>query len=346
MCERCAAAGFDVAAVVGRDRSRTEARAAAFGVPVAFTSIDEALGLDGIAAVTIATPPNTHCELALRAIEAGKHVLCEKPLARDAAEGREMLAAAEKAGVVHLLGTEFRFDPGQATLARAVRAGMVGEPRLAAFILHVPMLADPSADLPAWWADIDAGGGWIGAHGSQIIDQIRATLGEFEAVRASLVSVAGPTMTADNGFVVHFRMRSGAVGIMQSTASDWGPMLIETRVAGNLGTAWIEGVGARVQLADVSGTHVVPVGDDLPTGRMEPLPEGTIRSAYEQMTAHGLDLVPYTRLAEIFAGLIAGRTTSDDPRAGTFEDGVAAMEVLDAIRLSSRERRWVLTSDG
>ena len=57
-------------------------------------------------------------------------------------------------------------------------------------MLHVPLLADPSAEVPEWWADSDQGGGWLGAHGSQVIDQIRVTLGEFESVCASLPHVA------------------------------------------------------------------------------------------------------------------------------------------------------------
>ena len=175
-------------ALVGRDPERTARRAAAVGVPCACTSFDEALALPGVDAVTIATPPHTHAALALHAIRQGKHVLCEKPFARDATEARTMLAAAEHAGVVHLLGTEFRFDTGQALLAQAVHDGAVGEPRLAMFVLHVPVLADPDARLPDWWADAAQGGGWLGAHGSQVIDQIRVTLGEFAAVTASVVA--------------------------------------------------------------------------------------------------------------------------------------------------------------
>ena len=69
---------------------------------------------------------------------------------------------------------------------------------MATFLLHVPLLADPSAEVPEWWADRGQGGGWLGAHGSQLIDQIRVTLGEFESVAASLPHVAGPAMTAED----------------------------------------------------------------------------------------------------------------------------------------------------
>src|SRR5262245_16184422 len=245
------AAGFDVAALVGRDAGKTAERAQRFGVPRALASFEEALALPGVDAGAIATPPHTHAALARAALAAGRHVLCEKPFARDAAEARELLAAAEKAGVVHLLGTEFRFDAGQATMAQALAEGAVGAPRLAIYLMHVPILADPAADPPGWWADAAQGGGWLGAHGSQVIDQIRFALGDFEGVSASLGTLAPRRgMTSDDLFVVHFRLRSGLVGTLQSSCGDWGPWLVESRVCGPRGSVWIDGLSAAVHLAD------------------------------------------------------------------------------------------------
>jgi predicted dehydrogenase len=335
------AAGFEVAALVGRDPAKTVDRARMFGIPSALTSLDEALGLDDIDAVTVATPPHTHADIALAAIDAGKHVLCEKPFARDAAEGRKVLAAARQAGVIHLLGCEFRWDPGQATLVRAVASGAIGAPRMATFLLHVPLLADPSAEVPEWWADRDQGGGWLGAHGSQLIDQIRVTLGEFRSVSASLPQVAERGMTAEDAFVIHFRMESGAVGTLQSTSGDLGPPIVITRVVGSRGTAWIEGVGSTVKVADREGTRTVPVSDDLPTGSGPPLPGGLVTTAYERMISHGMDFSPYTRLAEILRCRIEGSPPPAGPAAADFTDGVRQMAVLDAIRRSAAEQAWI-----
>src|SRR5258706_4092098 len=91
-------AGFKVAGLVGTDLARTRERAAANGVPEAFADLGKAIDATGADVVAISTPPFTHCELSIQALEAGCHVLCEKPFARDAAEARAMLAAAEKAG--------------------------------------------------------------------------------------------------------------------------------------------------------------------------------------------------------------------------------------------------------
>jgi predicted dehydrogenase len=331
------AAGFDVLALVGRDPKKTAERAEQFGVPLAVMSLDQAIDLPQVDAVTIATPPHTHAKLALAAIGAGKHVLCEKPFARNASEAGEVLAAATSAGIVHLLGTEFRYDAGQATLARLVGSGAVGEPRLATVILHAPVLADAAGQVPQWWGDAGQGGGWLGAHGSQVIDQIRATLGEFHSVSASLIRVADREWGAEDSFVVHFRMRSGVVGVMQSTAADWGRMLVETRITGSTGTAWIDGLSSTVWLADGSGTRQATVASDLvdEPARPAPLPAGFSQTAYEHMIAHGLDFPAYARLAGVFRDLILGRPAPDDLRPATFADGVAGMLVLDAIRESA-----------
>ena len=340
------AAGFAVRALVGRDAQRTAARARRFAIPHADTSLAQALALEGVDAVSVATPPHTHAPIVRAALAAGKHVLCEKPFTRDAAEARELLAAAQAAQVVHLLGTEFRFDTAQALLARMVAGGAVGEPRLATWLLHVGVLADVGAEVPAWWADADQGGGWLGAHGSQVIDQIRATLGEFAGVSAALPHVAERGMSAEDGFTVHFRLHSGVDGIMQSTAGDWGPPLFLTRITGTAGTLWLKGTPGTetVWLADRSGARQVPVPDDLVTAPPEPPPADALHSAYDHMIGLGLEMGAYTRLAATFRDLILGRPLPAHPRPATFADGVAGMAVLDAIRQSAAEQRWITLS--
>src|SRR4051794_10274489 len=188
-------AGMDVVALVGRDPGRTKERADRFGVPVATTSLDEALTLPGADAVAVATPPNTHHDIVLAAVAAGKHVVCEKPFARDVGEARAMLGAAEQAGVVHFLGTEFRFATAQALSNRLLRDGAIGEPRLATFLMLMPLLADPAAEVPDWWASEAEGGGWLGAHASHVVDNVRDSFGEFAGVCASLSLTAPRRMT-------------------------------------------------------------------------------------------------------------------------------------------------------
>jgi predicted dehydrogenase len=333
------AAGFEVRALVGRDPAKTSERAQRFEVPYGLTSLTDALALGGVDAVTIATPPHTHAAIALEAVAADKHVLCEKPFARDASQARSMLDAAEAAGVVHLLGTEFRWASGQASMARVVARGEIGTPKLATFLMHVPLLADPTGEVPAWWADTTQGGGWLGAQAAHVIDQVRVMLGEFSGVSASLTQVSARPWDVEDSFTVRFRTRSGVEGMMQSTVGAWGPPVFCTRVAGDRGTVWAEFDTVRV--VDASGMREIPAPADLPLSAPDPPPADLLSTAYDGLHAFGIDLVPYTRLCATFLDRIEGRVVPDDPPPATFADGVAGMEVLDAIRRSAREVAWI-----
>jgi predicted dehydrogenase len=332
-------AGFEVHALVGRDPEKTAERAKQSDVPHGLTSLSEALALPGVDAVTVATPPHTHAEIVLEAVAAGKHVLCEKPFARSAAEGQRMLEAAEAAGVVHLLGTEFRWATGQALAARAIREGVIGDPRLATFLMLVPVLADPKGEVPGWWSDAAEGGGWLGAYASHIVDQVRSSLGEITGVSASLALLSDREWSAEDTYTVHFRTASGCEGVLQSTAGAWGPGVICSRVSGTQGTLWIEGDAVRV--ADRSGTRTLEIPEDLETLPAEAPPAQFMHTAYDHLHAAGFDLGPYTKLCELLRDRILGRETPTDPAPATFADGVAGQAVLDAIRKSSAERCWV-----
>ena len=340
------AAGFDVLGLVGRDPAKTKARAERFAIPHAGTDLAEALALPGVAAVSIATPPHTHHDLVLEAVGAGRHVLCEKPFALDAGQAERMLAAAEEAGVVHMVGTEFRFATAQAHLRRAIAEGLVGEPRVAMFQLHIPLLADPSGEMPDWWADAKLGGGWLGAQGSHLIDQVRTLFGEIEEVSAGLARLSDrPAMTAEDTFTVHFRTVGGVDGVIQSSVSAWGRIVMETRVAGTRGTLWLH--GDDLFLADADGQHKLEPPADLLNPQPVPPPADLLITAYDLLHFSGVDLAPYTRLAKAFRSRIEGDSAAvpTDPAPATFADGLAAMRVLDAIRRSSAERRSVPVPD-
>jgi predicted dehydrogenase len=327
------AAGFDVQALVGRDAEKTSERARRFDVPHACTSLADALALDGVDAVTIATPPHTHAAIARAAIAAGKHVLCEKPFTRDAAEARALLDAAEQAGIVHLLGAEMRFSPGQALLTKVVRDGTIGDARLATFVMHIPLLADPGAEVPDWWSDAAAGGGWLGAHAPHVIDQVRTTVGEIAGVSASLPRIVERGWTAEDSYLVFFRTVDGAAGVIESVAADRGPMLFTTRVVGTRGTAWAE--GDRIQVADAEGTRAIAMPDELLVAAPEPPPPDLLVTAYDLLHSFGVDYGPYVRLCEHFLARIERRTPPPGANAATFADGVANMAVIDAIRASA-----------
>jgi len=97
-------------------------------------SLQGALEATAADVVTIATPPDTHAGLAALAIAAGRHVICEKPLALTAAEASAVTSAAAEAGLIALVGTEFRWDPAIEAVRAAIAAGLIGRPHTATVI--------------------------------------------------------------------------------------------------------------------------------------------------------------------------------------------------------------------
>jgi predicted dehydrogenase len=321
------AAGFDVVALVGRDAGRTARRAERLGVAHACTSLAEALALPGIDAVTVAAPPAAHAALAIEACNAGRHVICEKPFALDGGEAEAMCAAADAAGVTALVGHEFRWAPDRALAARAIADGVIGEPGLATFVQYVPLVADPEAKVPDWWFDAERGGGWLGASGSHLVDQVRTWLGEIGSVSAMLPTVASRS-GAEDSFSVRMTLRTGAEVVIQQTAASWTPGVIGvSAVAGTDGT--LETGTDGVWLSDRDGRRLLEVPDDLAL----PAPPGASDDPRHRYTH--LELGPYTRLCEALrAGIERGPVERGIP-IPTFADGLACMRVLDAIRTSA-----------
>ncbi len=319
------ASGFRVVGLVGTDPERTQRRAKDNAIAHAFTDLDNAIAATGARAVAIATPPHTHGSLVHTAVARGCHVLCEKPFARDAEEARGMLAAAERAGVVHLVGNQFRMMPERVTMARAIADGLIGEPRLLTITQYVGLVADPDAKRPAWWFDEAAGGGWLGASGSHMIDMVRSWLGEFAALSAALAVVADRRGVADDTYLLRFTMANGAEGVLMQTGGAWGEAAAMNRVAGTHGTLAMD--RGRVWLSDRNGTRQLDTPPELALPQIAPSEDPA------QPYLH-IELPPALRLCAAWRSAIAGRGFGPVPVA-TFADGVACMEVIDAIRASA-----------
>jgi predicted dehydrogenase len=189
--------------------------------------------------------------------------------------------------------------------------------------------------MPDWWFDTGEGGGWLGALGSHVVDQLRTWLGEFESVSASLTSVSATRGPADDSFTVRFRMKSGLEGVIQSSAGAWGPPLDVARVCGSEGTIWTE--GGAVRFAGRSGNRELEIA---PALTLPPAPPITGDPRHETARWKGLvqvELAPYTVLCRTFKAAIECVPTESPVAPATFADGVACMEVMDAIRASARE---------
>jgi predicted dehydrogenase len=316
------AAGFDVKALVGRDPDRTARRAARRGVDQVCTSMEEALALPGVDAVAIASPPATHGELTQQVIAAGRHVLCEKPFTRDAAEAIAVRDAAERAGVVHALGHEFRWEAPRRAVARAIADGAVGEPRVVSSVDFVNLLNNPAFRMPEWYFDADAAGGWLGASGSHMVDALRVWLGEFAQVSAVTGIARADAAGSEDSFGLQFRMRSGVIGSLVQTGASWASTGL-TVITGTAGSLVLE--GGTVTLTDEDGRRPIEERGRGAGGTAD----------LDDMT--DLESRQYAHLADAFRRAIEGADPADEVPLPTFHDGVAGMLVLDAARRSARD---------
>jgi predicted dehydrogenase len=239
-----------------------------------------------------------------------------------------MLDAAERAGVVHLVGNEFRWLPDRVLVARAIAEGLIGEPRLLTMASYTGLVADPEMKMPRWWFDAAAGGGWLGAQGAHLIDQVRTWLGDFASLSAALPIASARSDVAEDSYVIRFRLRNGVEGVLQQTAGAWGPSATMTRVAGTEGVVWVD--GADVWLANRDGKRQLMPTPDL---ELPPPPPAVTDDSRRQFSQ--FEMGPYVRLAEALRARVDGREPSAAVPLPTFADGVAAMQVIDAARASA-----------
>ncbi len=184
--------GVEVVGVAGSNSERAAAKAAAAGLPPAYDSVEALLADERVDVVHVTSPNRFHAEQALAALAAGKHVVCEKPLAMDAEQTARLVAAAEASGLVHAVNFNLRFYP-QVQEARArVLAGELGEVRLiSGGYLQDWLLFDTDWN---WRLDPAEGGRLraIGDIGSHWLDLVTFVTGQpVQSVLADLATFIG-----------------------------------------------------------------------------------------------------------------------------------------------------------
>jgi len=222
---------FEVVALCSR---RTESVAAAgekLGIADTSTDWESFVKRDDLDVVVIATPTDLHRDQLLAAVAAGKNVLCEKPVALDAKQAREMLDAAESAGVLHATDFEGRWLPDRLAVWDLVRDGFLGQPYLGRVATTVD-LWHPSHHLQnEWMYQREAGGGYLMGASSHDIDYLSALFGPPEAVCAEVHTTIkertrddGTTfpVTADDTSTVLLRFANGVVGSTSCTVMGLG----------------------------------------------------------------------------------------------------------------------------
>jgi len=194
----------EVVAIASRDARRAEAFAARWGIGRAYGSYDDLLCDDAVDAVYVPLPNGLHHPWTLRALQAGKHVLCEKPYSRRPADVEEAFAEADGRGLVLSEGFMYRYHPQIRELARIVRdEGLIGDVRLVASSFTWPMDAPGDVRL-----DSSMDGGSLLDVGVYCVSAARLLAGEPRTVAAH--QVLGPT-GVDVSFVATMELGSGAL---------------------------------------------------------------------------------------------------------------------------------------
>ena len=178
-----AAEGVEVVAVASRDAARAEAYAAEHGIPRPHDSYEALLADPEVEAVYVPLPNSLHVPWSLRALDAGKHVLCEKPLTRHAAEAERAFDAAEQAGRVLVEAFMWRWHPQTDRLAQLVAEGAVGELRVVRAAFGFPL---PAGGDVRWSAELE--GGALMDVGCYCVSALRLLAGEPERVSAEQVT--------------------------------------------------------------------------------------------------------------------------------------------------------------
>ena len=178
-----ASASAEVVAVASRDRGRAEAYAAEKGIARAHGSYDELLADEAVEALYVPLPNSMHLPWSVRALEAGKHVLCEKPLSRRAADVEAAFDAAERAGRILMEAFMWRYHPATGKVVSLLRDGAIGRLRVARAAFGFTL--DPAADNVRWSAELE--GGALMDVGCYCLSALRLVCGEPEQVSAELV---------------------------------------------------------------------------------------------------------------------------------------------------------------
>lgn len=177
--------GARIVSVSSGRAANAESTAREFGIGHFTGDWRETVARDDVDLVCITTPPDLHREMTLFALEHGKHVLCEKPMAMNEAEAREMTEKAREKKVLALIDHELRFQNGRQKAFEMLRRGDIGRVRHAKYNFRAPHRGDP--DLPwNWWSDAAQGGGALGAIGSHVIDSFQWFLGDISQIFCQL----------------------------------------------------------------------------------------------------------------------------------------------------------------
>jgi predicted dehydrogenase len=326
----------------GRDPGRADAAARQLGFAESSADWREVVARSDIDVVDICTPGDSHADIAIAAAQAGKAILCEKPLANSLAEAESMRAAVREAGVPHMLCHNYRRVPAIALAKRLIEAGDLGKIHHYRGSYLQDWIVDP--DFPRVWRleRARAGSGALGDIASHSLDLARHLVGEIREVSGLLEtfvherpledgSGTGP-VDVDDAALALLRFENGAIGTLEGSRF----------CPGRKNQNRFEINGSKGSLAfDLERMNELEV-------YREEGPESGFRTIFVTEASHpylmawwppghGLGY-EHTFIHTVLDLLNA--IENDEIPTPNFEDGVRIQRTLDAIERSSRSRRW------
>jgi predicted dehydrogenase len=305
--------GLELVALCDRDPEKAHRVSQKFGIPASVGRIEELLEIDGLDAVDICTPNYLHAPMAVAALEAGKHVLCERPFARSAEEAAMMAKAAKKSDCTLACAVQHRFRPDAQLLRRFVEKGDMGE----IFLAKAGWLRQKTEwDSDEWRrTKRESGGGVVLDLGFQMLDLSLWVLGSPKIVSVTANVHRNKKGDVEDSATAFFRLDSGATLTLELT---WG-LLMEKDFAylnlfGSGGAALLNPF--RVH----KGMHgtLVNVTPTLETSRHQ------YRQSMELQVAH-----------------FAESLRSGKKPMGSVEEIMGVMELVDAVYRSAEQGKEV-----
>ena len=339
----------------GRDAARTRASADRLGWGAVETDWRRLVARDDVDLVDICSPGDTHAQIAVAALEAGKHVLCEKPLANSVVEAEAMADAAARAaehGVLAMVGFTYRRVPAVALARQLVADGRIGAVRQVRAQYLQDWIADEAAPL-SWRLDkAVAGSGALGDIGAHIVDLAQFITGQavtgvsalmetFVPQRPVATSFAGLSGTGgqelgpvsvDDAALFIARLSGGAVGVFEATRMAWGRKnALRVEVSGSTGSVAFDfDAMNELQLFDAADAAADPATAGF--RRIQVTEPVHPYAAAWWPAGHGLGYEhAFThQVVDLVGDLAAGRQPTP-----SFADGLAVQRVLDAVERSA-----------
>lgn len=318
------AEGCEFAAIADIDTDRAKALAPSSGTRV-YSDYREMIASDEVDAVVVSTPPQFHTEMVIASLEAGKHVLCEKPLSNNLEDSRRMVEASRQSGCALATGFNFRYTPPVQFMKETLESGAIGElDHVRAFAGHVG-LSEFSAP---WEYDKKImGGGAFMDIGIHMIDLVHYMLGDVtEVYGVATDNIWHLNGSEDNGMAL-MRNSQGKVASLHSTWAEWKGYKFQIEAYGNKG---------MVQ-ASYGPMGNMAIYMDEPGGKSTRKVNRYLKNIINDKLKGWQNSVELSVRAEL-SDFVKFTDGNKGPIASGF-DGFRAVEIADAIYRSSDERK-------